>query len=119
MNKICGLAKKLFKWNLIRQMKFRGLYQKKSPNDNPEGQKAVQGGARSSSDSYYLAFSRDPQKMTIENTDEGFFDICIDGVELGSYGTREIKFGKQKYFTSFGTGVAEPRTSSVFNRAPK
>lgn len=46
----------------------------------------------------------------IKETDLGY-DIEVDGKELGSYGIRECEFLKWIY----GTGCAEPRTSSLIN----
>jgi hypothetical protein len=44
-------------------------------------------------------------------TSEGF-DICCNGIELGSYGVR--KMGEHTWV--FGTGLAEPRFSMTVNR---
>lgn len=46
----------------------------------------------------------------VKQTKDGF-DIEINGKEVGSYGIRECEFLKWIY----GTGCAEPRTSSVIN----
>jgi len=50
------------------------------------------------------------QDLNIVQTNDGF-DIEIYGNELGSYGIRETTFLKWIY----GTGLAEPRTSSLIN----
>ena len=40
-------------------------------------------------------------------------DIKIDGIEVGSYGIREYKYGGKIYTWVYGTGVALPRFSKV------
>ena len=40
------------------------------------------------------------------------YDIEYDGIELGSYGIRDTQFTKYIY----GTGIAEPRTTTAINR---
>lgn len=40
-------------------------------------------------------------------------DIEIDGIEIGSYGIREYKYGDKIYTWVYGTGIALPRFSGV------
>lgn len=40
-------------------------------------------------------------------------DIKIDGIEVGSYGIRECKYGDKIYTWVYGTGIALPRFSKV------
>ena len=47
----------------------------------------------------------------VETTDIGF-DIVCNGIELGSYGIRSCPFLDWIY----GTGCAEPRTSSLIKK---
>ena len=49
--------------------------------------------------------------FSLENTPDGT-DICLNGIEVGSYGIREYNGHTWVY----GTGVAEPRFSQVLRR---
>lgn len=51
-------------------------------------------------------------KPEIVKTDVGF-DIFLDGIELGSYGNRSVDLEGGKFWWTYGTGVAEPRLSTV------
>jgi len=51
------------------------------------------------------------ENLRVVKTDIGY-DICYGEIELGSYGIRECEFLKWVY----GTGLAEPRFSTVLNR---
>lgn len=50
-------------------------------------------------------------KLKVVQQSEHSYDIELDGVEIGSYGFRSTDFVSWVY----GTGIAEPRFSSVYN----
>ena len=65
-------------------------------------------------DLYQDAFSFFKDNMAVGssikmvNTEDGF-DICINGIEVGSYGRRQY----ENFYWSYGTGLAEPRFSNI------
>jgi hypothetical protein len=62
---------------------------------------------------YHKRFSRlhNNSSVDIVATDEGY-DININGIEVGSYGFREIG----DFMWVYGTGLAEPRFSQAVGR---
>jgi seryl-tRNA synthetase len=54
------------------------------------------------------------EQAGIVKTDIGY-DIFMSGVELGSYGYRQVDFGREPFDWVYGTGVAEPRLSTVLS----
>lgn len=50
---------------------------------------------------------------TSSETGTRSIDIEIDGIEIGSYGIREYKYGDKIYTWVYGTGIALPRFSGV------
>lgn len=56
-------------------------------------------------DTAYDFFSRWGDNITVINTGEDQYDICSNGIEVGSYGFRETEYGRLVY----GTGLALPR----------
>ena len=54
-------------------------------------------------------------KCEVVRTGELSYDINIKGIEVGSYGIREYHNGDKIYKWIYGTGLAEPRFSTVQN----
>jgi hypothetical protein len=50
------------------------------------------------------------KNISLIKTNEGY-DLNLNGIEVGSYGSRSVKIKNKKFYWSYGTGLAEPRFS--------
>lgn len=54
--------------------------------------------------------------LRVVRTGESEYDLMCGGIELGSYGRRTVCVGPEDVTFTYGTGLAEPRTSVAVER---
>ena len=68
---------------------------------------------------FYSTYISNTKLLQYEKNEDGVVDIVYDDIELGSYGSRTVNLGFKSYSYHYGTGLAEPRFSTILSKLPK